>query len=1295
MSLASPAPLAPDAGTAAGDPQRTITLPAPPELPAADQGSAVLTSTLPMLAGLGSMVMMAGMSGVGQGRTLVAGGFFLLSTAMVVGTQVARQRRQHRRRVDETRAAFLRELAAVRDQVETAATEHRARLQKTRPTLETWLAAGARGDGPDDHRVRVGVATLPTGHSLVCPAPADPERADPFALRAVRALASRGALADDTPLVLDLTAWDELVVTTAATTETSAEAARGLARLLVTQVAVSHSPATARVVLACEPARLRHWEWLKWLPHHRSLTERDVGAGRRLLVSDAPWPPDLDDTRSTLLVLDGSVAVPRALLARAGTTVVRLWEGEQAASPNPRRAVLELGTGVPSLRTVAGALPCTFDTCSPTLAEVVARRLEGRADVATCPTGVALDDLPAMAGIGDLDAWQAETWWSTREPTDALRVPIGTDESGEVLHLDLKESAQGGDGPHGLVVGATGSGKSELLRTLVVSLALQHPPEELGMVLVDFKGGATFAGLGELPHVAAVVTNLGDDLALVDRMADTLTGELVRRQELLRRSGHASLNEHRNARRAGADLEPLPSLFVCIDEFSELLTARPEFIDVFVAIGRVGRSLGVHLLLASQRLEEGRLRGLETHLSYRIGLRTFSAAESRAAIGQPDAHLLPPVPGAGYLATSGQPLVRFTAAYVSGPPPHHARDTAVAPRPLPWTLLPLPDRPSPRPAQARHEEVAGETSTADLVVARSRHASRTRSVWLPPLERPATVGALLADVTHTPDLGLHSPSWRARSGRLLPLGLVDLPREARRELFTVDLSGATGHCAVVGGPHSGRTTTLQTLVAALALTATPVEAQLLLLDHGGGGLAPLAVLPHVVASATRGEPLFGHVVEEVVSLVDRREALFREHGIDSFEAYATRRRTGAVDDGYGEVYLVVDGWGGLRSSDHETEAVLHQLAERALPLGVHLVVATQRWSDLRPSLRDQFGSSVELRLGDPLESTHDRRRAAAVPRRAGHGLAPGGHALLTALPALAPTSDSAPPPDSVADLVAAVDRGWHGPRPAPLAHLPEQVDLAQLRRDTGTPPELLLGHDGRGCVALDSPSHLVVRGAPGSGRTTVLRSHLQELQRLHPAAALQVVLVDPRGGLHGEVAEDQLLHHLVSRSQMQARLEELASYLRGRLPGPEVTADELRSRTWWQGAEVVVVVDDHDVAVAGGWQECGLHQLAPLLPRADEVGLHVVVAQRSATGFGGRASDPLMQALVDLEVPVLELGEGASAGAPGSGGGRSAQRRTGAPVGRGVLTRRGLPPVRLQVARAEAPSVARRRSAAT
>jgi len=222
-----------------------------------------------------------------------------------------------------------------------------------------------------------------------------------------------------------------------------------------------------------------------------------------------------------------------------------------------------------------------------------------------------------LLGLPDARTFDVAQSWRPRPLRDRLRVPVGVGEHGELVELDIKESAQEGMGPHGLCIGATGSGKSEFLRTLVLGMITTHSSAALNLILVDFKGGATFLGLDSAPHVAAVITNLADDLTMVDRMKDALAGEMNRRQELLKRAGNfANVKECERARENGADLDPLPALFIVVDEFSELLAQKPDFADLFVAIGRLGRSLQMHLLLASQRLEEGKLRGLDSHVTY-------------------------------------------------------------------------------------------------------------------------------------------------------------------------------------------------------------------------------------------------------------------------------------------------------------------------------------------------------------------------------------------------------------------------------------------------------------------------------------------------------------------------------------------------------------------------------------------------------------------------------------------------------------------------------------------------------
>ena len=861
-------------------------------------------------------------------------------------------------------------------------------------------------------------------------------------------------------------------------------------------------------------------------------------------------------------------------------------------------------------------------------------------------------DFMDLLGLVDVRRYDAASAWRTRPARDRLRVPIGLGDGGATVHLDIKESAQQGMGPHGLVIGATGSGKSEFLRTLVLGLALTHSPEQLNLVLVDFKGGATFAGMSAMPHVSAVITNLAHELTLVDRMQDALSGEMVRRQELLRDAGnYASVRDYERARAAGEHLAPLPSLFIVVDEFSEMLSAKPEFIDLFVAIGRLGRSLGLHLLLASQRLEEGRLRGLESHLSYRIGLRTFSAQESRTVLGVPDAYDLPPMPGVAYLKPDQSTLLRFKAAYVSGPPAGAARDEpGVLEGILPWTIteVQLPALPEPmrEPESQPLPATSGEQgSLLDVAVARMEGLGpAAHQVWLPPLDVPDTLDQLMADLARHPELGLVSHEWRSLGGLTVPLGTVDRPREQRRDILTVNLSGATGHVAVVGGPRTGKSTLLRTLVTSLSLTTTPLESQFYVLDFGGGTFAALQSLPHLAGVGTRSEPdVVGRIVAEVTGIVDRREAYFRAHGIDSIETYRSRRVLGRADDGYGDVFLVVDGWSTLRADFDDLELELQQLASRGLTFGFHVLTGSSRWADYRAAVRDLLGTRLELRLGDPMDSEVDRRLASLVPpSRPGRGLLPGKLHFLSALPRIDGDSDIATLGDGVEAMVKQVSEAWTGPPGPKLRLLPERLAVGDLlslaHKQTKSGSRLLLAVNEKELAPVgldpDAEPHWLIFGDGGSGKSAALRGYVHEVMRTRTPKQAQLVVVDYRRSLLGEVPDEYLLNYLTSAAQATPILADLASYLENRIPGPDVTPEQLRSRSWWTGAEVFIVVDDYDLVATT--QSSPVLTLQPLLAQARDIGLHLVVARRSG-GASRALYEPVIQSLRDLAVPGLVL----------------------------------------------------------
>jgi S-DNA-T family DNA segregation ATPase FtsK/SpoIIIE len=936
------------------------------------------------------------------------------------------------------------------------------------------------------------------------------------------------------------------------------------------------------------------------------------------------------------------------------------------------------------------------DCADVALAESLARQLSGvRLDtVAAQGEDLASADnsLPALLGIADPGALDIDRLWRPRPVRDRLRTPIGPAVDGTVLELDIKEAAQDGMGPHGLIIGATGSGKSELLRTLVLGMAATHGSDVLNLVLVDFKGGATFAGMSGLPHVAAVITNLENDLTMVDRMREALSGELNRRQEVLRDAGNlVSIRDYDRARAQGANLAPLPSLWIVVDEFSELLAQKPDFSELFVQIGRLGRSLGVHLLLASQRVDEGRLRGLESHLSYRIGLRTFSETESRAVLGVPDAYTLPSAPGHGYLKADTSGLRRFRAAYVSAPYRRAGAESALDVLPgsevRPFTasyqpVLELPEPIDPQPAPAPVDEPAGdETSVLDVMVAQLEgRGTPAHQVWLPPLDRPDPLDRLLADLRGRPGRGFGADPDSAPLR--VPVGVVDLPFQQRRDPFVIDLGGSGGNVAIVGGPRSGKSTLLRTVLAALALRHTPEEVQFYCLDFSGGALFGFAGLPHVGGVAARQDgDVARRIVAEIAALVAARESRFRQLGVDSMAGYRQARLDGRAADPFGDVFLLVDGWAVLRQDFEDLETELMTLAGRALTYGVHLVLTANRWLDLRLGLRDLVGGKLELKLGDPLDSEIDRRAQQAVPPgRPGRGITPERLHYLAALPRVDGGDAADDLSAGVTRLVEAVRSAWTGPAAPPVRLLPTELALADLPADA-VADHIVIGMEGVRLqpVVLDPQQDqgLVVLGDAESGKTSLLRAIARQVTTIRTPLQAKIVLFDFRRTLLGEFEGDGVLAYAATAQQAVDTVAGLVEGFTKRLPGADVTPEQLRSRSWWTGPEVYVLVDDYDLVTAGP------NPLAPLvefLPQARDLGLHVIVARR-AGGASRALVDPVVGRLRELGQPAIVLS------APRDEGTLFGVRPAQLPRGRGTLVSRRYGSVPIQLLRADHQSV--------
>ncbi|MFF0150788.1 type VII secretion protein EccCa [Micromonospora sp. NPDC005203] len=1286
---------------------------APPEIPVVTGGRwQQMLMLLPMLGGTVAMAMMFGRGG-GAYSYVVGGMFGLSSLAMLVTSWGSASGTPKKSEMMAARREYLRHLATLRRRVRRTAGQQRAGLYYRHPdpgglwsTVDSHRVWERRPADPDFAVVRVAVGPQTLATPLVPPVTRPLEELEPMTAGALRRFLDAYSVVPDLPVALSLRSFARVHVRPASRSgggapttggpPTGDPAAQALVRAVLTQLAVFHAPDELLVAVCAGPERRACWEWVKWLPHAHHPSRTDALGPVRLVTSSAaelerlladvlasrsrfsPAGPATDGPHVVVVLDGGDLTGASDLTGDGGIDALTVLDLD---TPPPRlldryALLLELhDRRLHSWSSDGHAEVGTADQLDLADAEAVARRLAplrlaGAARGPDAPLQADLG-LPELLGLGDPQSFTAEQGWLPRSARDRLRVPIGVGADGGAIELDLKESAQDGMGPHGLLIGATGSGKSELLRTLVLGLAATHSSEQLNFVLVDFKGGATFASFDRLPHTAAVITNLADALPLVDRMVDAINGELVRRQELLRRAGNfASVRDYERSRAAGSPLAPLPSLLLICDEFSELLSAKPDFIDLFVQIGRLGRSLGVHLLLASQRLEEGRLRGLDTHLSYRIGLRTFSALESRTVLGVPDAHELPRSPGHGYLRAGTDPLARFKAAYVSGAVRRQTAPAGVAAeggaRLLTFTthVVPVPEPATPVvPAAAEEED---RETLLDLLVDRLvGQGPPAHQVWLPPLGPPPALDELLGPVEVDQERGLSVGNPELHGSLGVPLAVVDKPLEQRRDLLWLTLDGAAGHVAVVGAPQSGKSTALRTLICALALTHTPVEVQVYCLDFGGGGLAALRDLPHVGGVTGRADPTaVRRTVGEMSTVLADRERRFAELGVESMAAYRQRRAAAPTTsqlgaDPFGDVFLVIDGWTTVRGEYDDLEPLVTDLATRGLSYGLHVVATALRWLDFRPAIRDLFGSRLELRLGDPSDSLVARRAAANVPERSGRGVTAEGLHFLTALPQLADNGDTA-------DLVKRVAGSWGGPSAPRVRLLPPVLpyDEMDLTATSGLRLPIGIAEADLRPVWLDfaTEPHFVVFGDSECGKSSFLRALASSITTRFTPEQARVILVDYRRSLLGAIETPHLIGYGTAAAHTAELVESAAGYLERRAPGPEVTGPQLRDRSWWSGPELFVLVDDYDLVAAGPANP--LRALEEHLPHARDVGLHLVLARRS--GGAGRAQyEPIVQRLRELSTAGLVM-----AGSPEEGALVGPVRPGPLPPGRGRLVTR-------------------------
>ncbi|HLT83299.1 MAG TPA: FtsK/SpoIIIE domain-containing protein [Phototrophicaceae bacterium] len=1072
------------------------------------------------------------------------------------------QRRQARREHEQEARLWREDVRAVLAALDDAAATQRAHAEDDEPELDVvrdratsrhhrvWVR---QVDDADFLQVRAGRGPRP---ALVT---AKPVTSGDRGLRAeVTSALARRATLPDLPVPVPF-AEHPLVAVVGETARTDA-----WARAVLVRLAVTHSPTDLTLAAALGTDRAGMEAWLRWLPH----AARRSGGGPCVSVGPGEGRALLEDLLTvdaaashTLLVVDEHAGLPRraveqlaAVAADPARRLRLLWLGEHLeAVPAATALVVDLVDSAVKVRDRGGVAPLTeVDQLDLPGAWRTARALSGYQDEAATvaaealvPQQVRLPELAAdLSSLDDVDAVLAR--WSAGR---GLRAQLGAGADG-VVTIDLRE-----DGPHGLVAGTTGAGKSELLQSLISSLALNNPPSRITFLLVDYKGGAAFRECAELPHTVGYITDLTP--ALVQRALTSLHAELTSRERLLNEYGAKDLVA---LEASHPDVAP-PSMLICVDEFAALLAEVPEFVDGMVSIAQRGRSLGMHMLLATQRPAGVVTPQIKANTDLRIALRVASPDDSVDVIDAPDAAAISRRnPGRAWLRRTGHGTRELVQVAWVG-----AREEAAEQRER-VTVAPFTARGTAASAATGGRGSAHELTDLERIVATTTTAFRRsgrpapKRPWIPAmpdrieltyvapgtfhLATPTTDSAVVAESAvvaddavvadsavvaesaRVADSGLaadtadtpapaHRPGpdtagtpAEVGPGQAL-LGMVDRPAEQVQVPWVVDFA-RSGHLLVLGASGSGKTELLRTLAATVTGGAEPAPACVYAIDAGGGGLTLLERLPSVgsVVAVQQPERML-RLIRMLHQTVEHRGAVLAAHGVADVDALADvgepLRRIHLLVDNLPAVMESLEGGGALRRQHGEQLVTILQEGRRC---GVHVTATAPQRTGLPSQLQAAFGQRLVLRM-----SVADDYAMLGVPSDVldadsapGRGLA-GRDEVQVATIGAPGTPAQAQRLDAIAAAVA--EQYTDAPR-VPVPAMPTLLPQELLPAPTGD--DVVVGVEenlvsGVGLPLLSGP--LLVTGRARSGRTTFLAG-LAQLARRGSRPPAEVVLAGPR-----------------------------------------------------------------------------------------------------------------------------------------------------------------------------------------
>ena len=842
-------------------------------------------------------------------------------------------------------------------------------------------------------------------------------------------------------------------------------------QLLVMQLATFHSYHDVQFITILPEEEKEQWSWMRWLPHaklqelnvrgfvyNQRTRDQVLNSLNQILKLRRSQKEEASHKESTLfhphyvvLVTDEKLILDHIIMefftedpTELGCSLIFVEDVMSSLSENIQTVINIKDRNTGQLVMEEGVLketdfrldhfPADYDK------ERIARTLAPLNHLqnlkSSIPDSVTFMEMYGAETFEDLQVWSR---WKKNAPYKSLAVPIGLRGQDDLVQLNLHEKAHG---PHGLIAGTTGSGKSETIQSYILSLAVNFHPHDVAFLLIDYKGGGMANLFKNLPHLLGTITNLDGVQSM--RALASINAEIHRRERLFGEFEVNHINQYQKKFKNGEATEPLPHLFIISDEFAELKVNQPDFIKKLVSIARVGRSLGVHLILATQKPSGVVDDQIWSNSRFKIALKVADRSDSNEMLHTPDAAEITQT-GRAYLQVGNNEVYELFQSAWSGADYQPEKDDMGIEDHTIYLINELGQY------EILNEDLSGLEDADEIkevpteldaivhnihLLCEEQEIPPVPQPWLPPLKERIALEEL--------EEVQPAIAWAQEKSLSILLGMADIPQAQKQEAVSINLA-KDGHVLLYGSPGTGKTTFLQSAGMDLARKFSPKDLTMYLMDFGTNGLAPLSKLPQVadtmLLDQTEKISKFVRIMEKELN---RRKKLLADYGVGTLELY--RQASGQEEPA---IVILLDSYEAFKEEAYEAELfkLLVRISREGLSIGVHLLMTAGRQSNLRAQLYSNFkhqlslpqneASEVRTIVGStPLAMTMEDIKGRALMKREDVDV------IQLALPVSGDNENQVL--NNLRQKVASLQEAWTGQRPSAIPMVPEELMMEEF-----------------------------------------------------------------------------------------------------------------------------------------------------------------------------------------------------------------------------------------------------------